>query len=322
MIAGSVQSITDAIAKLPSKRISARRLAVSAAFHTPMLAESAKESRATPGRDAIFAAEATVFSNTTADVYPSDADEMRQLLTRHLIEPVRFYHQVSKIYEHGARVFIEAGPGSVLDQFDVPHPRRQTLHFHRCRSQRTARFAGLGDDAGVLWVLGLPVRLGRWFQYRRLPNYGLSEFVNREKAKHTRRPTDWVVNSCRAVPVSAVEQRRPPAVAKTVQKAIVSQAPPSNGSESKRDIGGNGTEKHGPPNRVARTAPVMVPTVAPKTIKPLPTTSIPTTANSQLLTSKKRSVPSRIGKMAMITTTNAISNDEFDDSAMQRHRAF
>src|SRR5207248_671763 len=55
-----------------------------------------------------------VFSNTTAAAYPAEPAAIVDLLTRHLVCPVRFTEEVEAMYAAGARIFVEAGPRNVL----------------------------------------------------------------------------------------------------------------------------------------------------------------------------------------------------------------
>ena len=52
-----------------------------------------------------------VFSNATAKLYPETEAEIRALLSRHIREPVRFVEQINNLYDAGARIFVEVGPG-------------------------------------------------------------------------------------------------------------------------------------------------------------------------------------------------------------------
>ena len=45
---------------------------------------------------------------------PADADAVRAELAAQIGAPVRFVEQIEAMYADGARVFVEAGPGSVL----------------------------------------------------------------------------------------------------------------------------------------------------------------------------------------------------------------
>lgn len=206
VIAGSVQAIDAAVAKLRQKRISARKLAVTGAFHTPALAEAAQELAVRLAAVPFQTPRCKVFSNTTADVYPNHADDMRRLLTRHMVEPVRFQEQVLHMYEQGARLFIEVGPGSVLTNLTSRILEERTFTALAAAPNGQDGWQGWGTLVASLIALGLPVRLERWFQHRRLPTCGVNDLVAREKARHTPKATDWTVNSARARPVSGMAQ--------------------------------------------------------------------------------------------------------------------
>lgn len=54
-----------------------------------------------------------VFSPILGRFY-RDEDDLAELLGRHLIQPVRFGQAVRRFYDHGARIFVEMGPGTTL----------------------------------------------------------------------------------------------------------------------------------------------------------------------------------------------------------------
>jgi len=114
MISGSRRGIDQALRQLEAQGLSVRPIPVDCGFHSPLVA---------PARDA-FARHLAgiaytpprvpVFSNTTAAEYPADSAAIAEILTEHLVTPVRFAEQVRAMYRAGARVFVEVGPGSVL----------------------------------------------------------------------------------------------------------------------------------------------------------------------------------------------------------------
>ena len=55
-----------------------------------------------------------VFSNTSAETFPVDVDGIRERLARQIAQPVQFQAEIEAMYEAGARIFVEAGPGRVL----------------------------------------------------------------------------------------------------------------------------------------------------------------------------------------------------------------
>ncbi|WP_276875323.1 type I polyketide synthase [Chryseobacterium joostei] len=114
VIAGSTEAINKLLEVLKQEGISAKKLEVACAFHSPLLAKS-KGLYADVLKDIPFQEmQIPVWSNTTAEVYPSSPSEIKERLTDHLVQPVRFVEQMQAMYNDGARIFIEVGPGKVL----------------------------------------------------------------------------------------------------------------------------------------------------------------------------------------------------------------
>ncbi|MBV8325012.1 type I polyketide synthase [Chryseobacterium sp.] len=114
VIAGSTASINQLLEILKQEGISAKKLEVACAFHSPLLAKS-KGLYETVLQDVSFEEmQIPVWSNTTAEVYPAKASEIKERLTDHLVQPVRYVEEIQAMYNDGARIFIEVGPGKVL----------------------------------------------------------------------------------------------------------------------------------------------------------------------------------------------------------------
>jgi acyl transferase domain-containing protein len=59
-----------------------------------------------------------LWSATTLEPYPADQAAIRKLSAEHLVEPVRFRELTDKLYEEGARVFIQVGTGGLIGFID------------------------------------------------------------------------------------------------------------------------------------------------------------------------------------------------------------
>lgn len=113
VISGSVAAIERAEALCSQRKIRAVRLRVAGAFHSPLM-----EPAVAPLREAIDAAVFStprfpVASNVTGNLV-DDPAELRDLLARHVISPVRWESCAEALQRAGAEVFVEAGPGDVL----------------------------------------------------------------------------------------------------------------------------------------------------------------------------------------------------------------
>lgn len=114
VVAGSTKAINTLMEVLKQERISAKKLEVACAFHSPLLAKS-KGLYETVLKDIPFQEmQIPVWSNTTAETYPAAPSEIKERLTDHLVQPVRYVEEIQAMYNDGARIFIEVGPGKIL----------------------------------------------------------------------------------------------------------------------------------------------------------------------------------------------------------------
>ncbi len=114
VISGPTAEITIANARLRAAGISVRSLPVACAFHSPLVTPAcATFAQDLAGID-IAPLARTVYSNTSASVYPADPAAIRARLAEHVGMPVRFAAEIEAMYAAGARTFVEVGPGRVL----------------------------------------------------------------------------------------------------------------------------------------------------------------------------------------------------------------
>ena len=127
VISGPVDAIADAVAKLKAAGISAKRIEVACAFHSPVVAGASTTFAERLANVPVRAPRIPVWSNVTAARYPDDPSQIRAQLAAQLAKPVRFADQIEAMYEAGARIFVETGPGQVLTRLvgdilgDRPH---------------------------------------------------------------------------------------------------------------------------------------------------------------------------------------------------------
>ncbi|MGN6367477.1 MAG: SDR family NAD(P)-dependent oxidoreductase [Phycisphaerae bacterium] len=114
VLSGRTSEIQRAAKLLELRGVRAKKLAVSAAFHSPLvagaeglLAEALKTVPIGPGA-------VPVYANATGEAYPACGKEAAALLASQLARPVEFVAQVEKMYAEGVRTFLEVGPGGKL----------------------------------------------------------------------------------------------------------------------------------------------------------------------------------------------------------------
>lgn len=114
VLAGSTEGINSFMRKLSNKNIAYKELNVACAFHSPLLHKSRELYADVLQKVDFKTLNIPVWSNTTAEYYPTGKQEIKNRLSEHLIKPVLFTRQVENMYNEGARIFIEVGPGRVL----------------------------------------------------------------------------------------------------------------------------------------------------------------------------------------------------------------
>lgn len=90
-------------------------LAVSGAFHSPLIGEAAKEFSGVLRKLAWSEPKIPVFLNVTAQP-EADPAKLSEIMMKQMTSPVRWIKIMSNMYGGGARCFVEFGPKSVLSK--------------------------------------------------------------------------------------------------------------------------------------------------------------------------------------------------------------
>jgi [acyl-carrier-protein] S-malonyltransferase len=113
VISGTVPAIERAEALASERRIRAVRLKVAGAFHSSLM-EAAVAPLAAAIDDATFGPPRfPIAANVTGELV-DDPAQLRALLRRHVVSPVRWERCARALERAGADTFVEAGPGDVL----------------------------------------------------------------------------------------------------------------------------------------------------------------------------------------------------------------
>ncbi len=111
VVAGLTADVEAFVAALKAAGISARKLPVACAFHSPVVASASEALSAKAAGVRWKLPSVPVWSNTTATPYPDEIGRFRGVLSDQVANPVRWVDQVEAMYEAGTTVFVEAGPG-------------------------------------------------------------------------------------------------------------------------------------------------------------------------------------------------------------------
>ncbi|MGI8616275.1 MAG: ACP S-malonyltransferase [Actinomycetota bacterium] len=113
VISGSVSAIERAEELAKERKVRAIRLPVAGAFHSPLM-EPARVAIDERIEGITFSAPRFPIAENVAGALVSDPEELRSLLKRHVVSPVKWASSVRALTDAGATSFLEAGPGDVL----------------------------------------------------------------------------------------------------------------------------------------------------------------------------------------------------------------
>lgn len=109
--AAAVEAAGVALKESGAKKIVA--LAVSGAFHSPLMAPAAETLRVALSGATVAAPQIPIVCNVTAE-YAADAAAVRENLAAQVAGPVRWTETIQRLVGDGVEVFVECGPGAVL----------------------------------------------------------------------------------------------------------------------------------------------------------------------------------------------------------------
>lgn len=165
---GVLSGPTDAIVQMKSickeNKIRATILPVAAAFHSKLVAAAVKPFEKKIASVEFRNSQIPVYSNTTALPYPDAPEQARQILARHLINPVNFIDEIRNMHQAGIRIFVEVGPRTVLTGLVKAILKNRDV-FAVAMDASSGQKSGITDLAKTLCLLaavGYPADLKKW----------------------------------------------------------------------------------------------------------------------------------------------------------------
>lgn len=208
IIAGTEENVAIAVAQMNAHGLRAKRIPVTAAFHTPCLATAAQPLSVVLKNTRIESPQLPVYSNTLGSSYPTEPAEIRQLLQRHIVEPVRFEQEMRQMRADGYEVFIEVGPGRVLSGLLGRIFAGNTPTVLSLEANGRDGITQLAHVLAQLSVLGLNIDLQHWFVNRGLEDKTAAQFAQFVRETSQPKKTDWILSVRGATPVTPLPKRK------------------------------------------------------------------------------------------------------------------
>jgi acyl transferase domain-containing protein/phosphopantetheinyl transferase len=118
ILCGSNAALDELVPLLKSKQIFHQILPFQSGFHSPFVADKLDVILAGMEKVQFQKTKIPLWSATTLTHYPEDQEAIRKLSAEHLVQPVRFRELTDKLYDEGARFFIQVGSGGLLGFID------------------------------------------------------------------------------------------------------------------------------------------------------------------------------------------------------------
>jgi acyl transferase domain-containing protein len=160
VVCGPALQIADLAERARQAAILAQPLPFRSGFHSPRYAPHVAAARQRLGRLQVQTPAVPVWSATSVTEFPRDPDAVRDLVLRHLTEPVRFRQLTERLHDHGIRAFVQVGPGSLTGFAEDTLRDRDHLAVATATPQRDG-LAQLRRTAAALWAEGLSPGFGQ-----------------------------------------------------------------------------------------------------------------------------------------------------------------
>ncbi|MCF8035299.1 MAG: polyketide synthase dehydratase domain-containing protein [Desulfobacteraceae bacterium] len=159
VVVGEADAMEQFRQVLKSERIFYTDLPSTEVHHTPMAAGQAEALTSAFSGLELSSAQIPVYSAVEAAPYPADRDAIIDLMARYWLRTLQFRQTVEVMYNDGARIFVEVGPGNNLCGFVDDTLRGRNIMTVASNTSRRSGTAQLCHLLGMLAAQHVPVSL-------------------------------------------------------------------------------------------------------------------------------------------------------------------
>ena len=161
VIAGASDAVEAASEAFKSRGITVYPLPVSHAFHSSIVAPASEPLKKVLERLNVRAPKRPITTNVTSGWYPTGegAEQMAiDNLAKQVAAPVEWTAQMERMYDEGARIFVECGPKRALTGFTVAILKKRPHRALHTNHPKTGELRSFMDALAGLITLGFPVK--------------------------------------------------------------------------------------------------------------------------------------------------------------------
>lgn len=160
VISGEAAAVAKACERAGEAGVAARRLAVSHAFHSPLMQPAAGPLAALAAERPARAPQVAFVSDSTGEVLAEAPSP--EYLSEHLLNPVRFADGLRALAALGCTDFVEIGPGASLRGFAAATLADEAPEVHGLLDPKGGDWEATARTLGRLWERGYPADLARY----------------------------------------------------------------------------------------------------------------------------------------------------------------
>ncbi|WP_329521040.1 beta-ketoacyl synthase N-terminal-like domain-containing protein [Spirillospora sp. NBC_01491] len=154
VICGPADHVSQVVDGLRRQGVLTETMPFRTGFHSPVYAPHLPAARAVLERLEVGRPTVPVWSATSLEPFPADVGGVRDLVLRHLVEPVRFRRLTELLHDSGIRAFVQVGQGSLVGFTEDTLRDREYLATTTAVSTRDG-LDQLRRVAAALWADGL-----------------------------------------------------------------------------------------------------------------------------------------------------------------------
>ncbi|NWG70392.1 MAG: SDR family NAD(P)-dependent oxidoreductase [Parvularculaceae bacterium] len=194
ILSGGDAAVDEALRRLEQAGIAAKKIPVSAAFHSPLMEPARRPLAAYLSGRRWRDPEIPVYSNATAEPH-GNAPAIRRAMVEHLTGPVRFAQTVEAMHAAGARIFLEVGPRTVLRDLVAANLLGKP-HVAVAIDGKGGDFAGFIHALAILFVHAAPVDVAALTATR--ADEASPAAIAAARRRLPLKPSEWLINGGQA----------------------------------------------------------------------------------------------------------------------------
>lgn len=168
VLVGTREAVERALEIVRREGLIYEYLAFDRAYHTHLFHNYSAQLKQAFERLQISPPRLPIYSCTTADRYPEDSSEIRELMVEHWVRPVEFQQTIERLYADGVRLFVEAGPRGNLTSFVEDILRGRRFCAVPANTQRRSGITQLNHLVALLSAHGVTLNLSHLYQRRQV----------------------------------------------------------------------------------------------------------------------------------------------------------